>query len=83
MKFFIKKLLNLQNLFYLLTFLIITPSIIYSKELRIDGTGRNVSGITFSDGSSFRLFTSKGRGEHHLVIMVATVMVHLKLLMRM
>ena len=38
-----------------------TSFVAYTKELRIDGTGtRKVAGITFSDGSSFRLFTSKG-----------------------
>ena len=44
-----------------LIFLTLASSVTYSNEVVINGTGTsNISGLTFSDGSKFRLFTSKG-----------------------
>ena len=61
MHFLFKKNFNFKELFFLLFLFMLASSIIYSKEFRVDGTGTtSVSGITFSDGSRFRLFTSKG-----------------------
>lgn len=57
----IKKNFNFRELFFLLIFLTLSSSVIYSKEIVINGTGiTNVSGLTFSDGSKFSLFTSNG-----------------------
>ena len=61
MQFIIKIILNFKELFFFLTLLILTSSISYSKEIVINGTGMsNVSWLTFSNGSKYRLFTSKG-----------------------
>ena len=57
----IKKTFNFRELLFLLIFLSLASSVTYSNEVVINGTGTsNVSGLTFSDGSKFRLFTSKG-----------------------
>ena len=57
----IKKFFNFRELFFLIIFLTLASSVTYSNEVVINGTGTsNVSGLTFSDGSKFRLFTSKG-----------------------
>ena len=57
----IKKIFNFKELFFLLIFLSLVSSISYSKDVVINGTGiSNVTGLTFSDGSKFRLFTSQG-----------------------
>ena len=57
----IKKTFNFRELLFLLIFLTLASSVTYSNEVIINGTGTsNVSGLTFSDGSKFRLFTSKG-----------------------
>ena len=57
----IKKIFNFRELLFLLIFLSLASSVTYSNEIVINGTGTsNVSGLTFSDGSKFRLFTSKG-----------------------
>ena len=61
MQFKIKKIFCFRELFFLLIFLTLASSISYSKEIVINGTGvSNISGLTFSDGSKFRLFTSQG-----------------------
>jgi len=55
---------------FLLIFLTLASSVTYSNEIVINGTATSdVSGITFFDGSQFRLFISKGHLGHHLVIM--------------
>ena len=57
----IKKIFNFRELFFLIIFLNLDSSVTYSNEVVINGTGTsNVSGLTFSDGSKFRLFTSQG-----------------------
>ena len=57
----IKKTFNFRELLFYLFFLTLASSVTYSNEVIINGTGTsNVSGLTFSDGSKFRLFTSKG-----------------------
>ena len=57
----IKIIFNFKELIFLLIFLTLASSISYSKEIVINGTGiSNTSGLTFSDGSKFRLFTSQG-----------------------
>lgn len=57
----IKKTFNFRELLFLLIFLTLASSLTCSNEVVINGTGTsNVSGLTFSDGSKFRLFTSKG-----------------------
>ena len=57
----IKKFFNFRELFFLIIFLTLASSVTYSNEVVINGTGTsNVSGLTFSDGSKFRLFTSQG-----------------------
>ena len=57
----IKNVFYMKKVYLFLILLMTTSFVAYTKELRIDGTGtRKVAGITFSDGSSFRLFTSKG-----------------------
>ena len=57
----IKKIFNFKELFFLLFFLTLVSSISNSKDVVINGTGiSNVNGLTFSDGSKFRLFTSQG-----------------------
>ncbi len=57
----IKNIFNFRELLFLLIFLTLASSISYSKEIVINGTGvSNISGLTFSDGSKFRLFTSQG-----------------------
>ena len=61
MQFIIKIIFNFKELIFLLVLLSLASSISYSKDIVINGTGiSNVSGLTFSDGSKFRLFTSKG-----------------------
>ena len=57
----IKKFFNFRELLFLLILLFLASSAAYPDEVVINGTGTsNVSGLTFSDGSKFRLFTSKG-----------------------
>ena len=57
----IKKTFNFRELLFYLFFLTLASSVTYSNEVVINGTGTsNVSGLTFSDGSKFRLFTSQG-----------------------
>ncbi len=57
----IKKTFNFRELLFLLIILTLASSVTHSNEVIINGTGTsNVSGLTFSDGSKFRLFTSKG-----------------------
>ena len=57
----IKKFFNFREFLFLLFFFTLAPSITYSNEVVINGTGTsNVSGLTFSDGSKFSLFSSKG-----------------------
>ena len=61
MQFIIKIIFNFKELIFLLVFLSLASSISYSKEIVINGTGiSNVSGLTFSDGSKFSLFSSQG-----------------------
>ena len=61
MQFIIKIIFNFKELIFLLVFLSLASSISYSKEIVINGTGiANVSGLTFSDGSKFSLFSSQG-----------------------
>ena len=57
----IKKTFNIRELLFLLIFLTLASSLTYSNEFVINGTATSdVTGLTFSDGSKFRLFTSKG-----------------------
>ncbi len=57
----IKIIFNFKELIFLLIFLTLATSISYSKEIIINGTGiSKTSGLTFSNGSKFRLFTSQG-----------------------
>ena len=57
----IKNVFYMKKVYLFLILFMFTSFVASAKELRIDGTGtRKVTGITFSDGSSFRLFTSKG-----------------------
>ena len=57
----IKKFFNLKELIFLLFFFNLASSVTYSNEIIINGTGlSNISGLTFSDGSKFSLFTSQG-----------------------
>ena len=46
---------------FLLIFFTLASSLTFSNEFVINGTATSdVNGLTFSDGSKFRLFTSKG-----------------------
>ena len=57
----IKKFFNFKQLIFLLFFLNLASSVTFSNEIIINGTGlSNISGLTFSDGSKFSLFTSQG-----------------------
>ena len=57
----IKKIFNLRELLFLIILLTLASSAAHPDEVVINGTGTsNVSGLTFSDGSKFRLFTSQG-----------------------
>ena len=61
MLFIIKIIFNFKELIFLIVFLSLASSISYSDDVVINGTGTsNVSGLTFSDGSKFRLYTSQG-----------------------
>ena len=55
------KSFNIIELLFLVIFLTLASSLTYSNEFVINGNAASdISGLTFSDGSKFRLFTSKG-----------------------